>query len=104
MEPVKKPEACGNIQDIRNAIDEIDLEIIGLFALRDAYVREIVKFKSDDDEAIIASERKALVLQQRKAWAAEKGLDPELFEKLYLLVIEKNIQIQFDINNSNNKP
>ncbi len=103
MVPAKKPETCENIQDIRNAIDEIDQEIILLYALRDSYVREIVKFKSDKEE-IHASERKALVLQQRKAWAAEKGLDPELFEKLFGLIIEKNIQIQFDIYNSNNKP
>jgi isochorismate pyruvate lyase len=102
MGPAKKPEACENIQDIRNAIDEIDQEIIHLHALRDSYVREIVKFKADD-EGIIARERKAQVLQQRKAWAAEKGLDPELFEKLFGLIIEKNIQIQFDIYNSNNK-
>ncbi len=103
MLPAKKPRACENIQDIRNAIDEIDQEIILLYALRDSYVREIVKFKSDKEE-IHASERKALVLQQRKAWAAEKGLDPELFEKLFGLIIEKNIQIQFDIYNTNNKP
>jgi isochorismate pyruvate lyase len=103
MEPVKKPEACGNIQDIRNAIDEIDHEILQLFAMRDAYVREIVKFKSGD-AGIRARERKAHVLQQRRAWAAEMGLDPDLFEKLFGLVIEKNIQIQFDIYNSKNKP
>ncbi len=102
MVPAKEPKACENIQDIRNAIDEIDQEIIQLYALRDSYVREIVKFKSDKEE-IHARERKAHVLQQRKAWAAEKGLDPELFEKLFGLIIEKNIQIQFDIYNSSNK-
>jgi isochorismate pyruvate lyase len=103
MEPAKKPKACENIEDIRHAIDEIDQEIIRLHALRDSYVREIVKFKSDD-EGIIARERQALVLQQRKSWAAEKGLDPELFEKIFELIIEKNIQIQFEIINAGNKP
>ena len=103
MGPAKKPEDCEDIRDIRDAIDEIDQEIIKLHALRDSYVREIVKFKAGD-EGIVARERKALVLQQRKAWAAEMGLDPELFEKIFGLIIEKNIQIQFDIYNSNNKP
>lgn len=103
MVSLKKPEDCENIEEIRNAIDEIDQEIIQLYASRDSYVREIVRFKSND-EAIHARERKELVLQQRKAWAAEKGLDPELFEKLFGLLIEKNIQIQFDIYNSNDKP
>ncbi len=103
MGPAKKPEACENIQDIRNAIDEIDREIIQMYALRDDYVREIVKFKTSE-EGIIARKRKAHVLQQRKAWAEEMGLDPELFEKMFVLLIEKNIQIQFDLYNSNDEP
>jgi isochorismate pyruvate lyase len=103
MGPEKKPEACENIQDIRNAIDLIDQEIIRLFASRDTYVREIVKFKSGE-KGIVAQERKDHVLRQRKTRAAEMGLDPELFEKIFRLVIEKNIQIQFDLYNSNKKP
>jgi isochorismate pyruvate lyase len=102
MGTTKKPEDCENIQDIRNAIDLIDQDIIRLFASRDAYVREIVKFKSGE-KGIIAQERKDHVMRQRKAWAAEMGLDPGLFEKIFGLVIEKNIQIQFDLYNSNNQ-
>ncbi len=103
MGPDKKPEDCENILDIRNAIDQIDLEIIQMFALRDAYVREIVKFKADE-KGIVAQERKDHVIRQRREWAAEKGLDPDLFEKLFLLLIEKNIQIQFGIYQSSKKP
>ena len=103
MGSLKKPEACKNIQDIRSAIDIIDRDIIRLFASRDSYVREIVKYKSGE-KGIIAQERKEHVLRPRRNWAAEMGLDPELFEKLFGLLIEKNIQIQFDIHNSNNKP
>ncbi len=103
MKPLIKPEDCENIQQIRDAIDEIDQEILQLFAQRHEYVKEIVKFKSGDEEGIIASERKEKVLKQRKAWAEEKGLDPEMIEKVFRLLIDKNIQIQLDIINSNNK-
>ena len=103
MRPAKKPEDCENIQDIRNAIDRIDIKIIQLFAERDVYVREIVKFKADE-KGIVAQERKDHVIRKRREWAAEKGLDPDLFEKLFRLVIDKNIQIQFDIYHSSNKP
>ena len=41
--------------------------------------------------------RRALVLKQRKAWAQESGLDPEMMEEIFKLLIEKNIQMQFDI-------
>ena len=103
MKSLIKPQACGNIQEIRDAIDVIDQEILQLFAQRHEYVKEIVKFKSGDEEGIIARERKELVLKQRKAWADERGLDPKLMEEVFKLVIEKNIQIQFDIYNSTNK-
>ena len=103
MKPLIKPQACDNIREIRDAIDVIDQEILQLFAQRHEYVKEIVKFKSGDEEGIIASERKELVLKQRKAWAEERGLDAEMMEKVFRLLIDKNIQIQFDIYNSKNK-
>jgi len=103
MKSLIKPQACDNIQEIRDAIDVIDQEILELFAQRHEYVKEIVKFKSGDEEGIIARERKELVLKQRREWAEEKGLDAEMMEEIFRLLIDKNIQIQFDISNSNNK-
>ncbi|MEN8227660.1 MAG: chorismate mutase [Bacteroidota bacterium] len=103
MKPVIKPQDCKNLGEIREAIDVIDQEIVQLFAQRLEYVKEIVKFKSKDEEAIIARERREQVLKQRKAWAEEKGLDAEMMEGVFRLLIDKNIQIQFDITNSNNK-
>jgi len=95
----KKPDACQNIREIRDAIDEIDKELIHLFGIRHQYMKEIVKFKSGA-EGIIAKERKELVLQQRKAWAKESGMDPDLIGEIYKLLIKKNIQIQFEIYNN----
>ncbi|MEN8156930.1 MAG: chorismate mutase [Bacteroidota bacterium] len=103
MKSLIKPKTCSNINEIRDAIDSIDQEILQLFAQRHEYVKEIVKFKSGDEEGIIAKERKDLVLKQRKAWAEEKGLDPKMVEGVFRLLIDKNIQIQLDISNSNNK-
>ncbi len=103
MKSLTKPQTCENIQEIRDAIDVIDQEIIQLFAQRHDYVKEIVKFKHGDEEGIIARERKEMVLKQRKKWAEEKGLDGELMEEVFKLLIDKNIQIQFDIYKSNNK-
>jgi len=103
MKPLIKPRDCDNIQEIRDAIDVIDREILQLFAQRLEYVKEIVKFKSGDEEGIIARERKELVLKQRREWAEELGLDAEMMENIFRLLIDKNIQIQLDITNSNDK-
>jgi len=53
--------------------------------------------------SIIARERKELVLKQRREWAEKKGLDPDMMEEVFKLLIAKNIQIQFEISQSNNK-
>ena len=99
MKPLIKPKACENIQEIRDAIDVIDLEIVQLLAQRNEYVQEIVKFKSGDEGSIVASERRDLVLKQRKKWAQESGVDPEMMEEIFKLLIEKNIKMQFDLYN-----
>ena len=99
MKSVKNPKACESIEEIRDALDQIDKEIIQLLAGRHQYVNEIVKFKSNDDGGIVAKERQSIVFDQRRAWALEHGLDPELIEGIFKLLIEKNIQIQFEIKN-----
>jgi len=103
MKPLVKPQSCKDIQDIRDAIDVIDMEVLRLFALRQDYVKEIVKFKSSDEEAIIARERRELVLKQRKEWAEENGIDGDLMKEVFRMLIERNIEIQIEINKSNNK-
>ena len=103
MKPLIKPKDCDNIKEIRDAIDVIDTELLKLLEQRNDYVKEIVKFKNSDEKGIIAQERKELVLEQRKKWAEERGLDAEMIEGIFRLLIDKNIQIQLDISNSNNK-
>ncbi|MCX6308598.1 MAG: chorismate mutase, partial [Bacteroidia bacterium] len=81
---------CSGMEEIRKEIDQIDQEIIRLFALRSNYVHEIVKFKTDE-ESVIAKERKELVIRQRAEWANATGLDKKTFEDIYSRLLEQNI-------------
>ncbi len=92
----KKPQECTSVEEIRTEIDKIDREILELFAERHRYVEEIVKFKTDK-AGIIAQERKDRVIQQRKDWALELGLNPETFEKIYQVLIDSNIEHEFKL-------
>jgi len=85
-----RPSECTGIEEIRMRIDEVDQEIIRLFALRSEYVHEIVKFKTDE-ESVIAQKRKDLVIKLRGEWAENSGLDKRTFEQLYLLLLDRNI-------------
>ena len=92
----KKPDQCESMEDIRNEIDTIDHKIINLFSERLHYVEEIVRFKHDE-AGVIAQERKDFVINQRAEWAAEKGLDPAVFEKMYTVFVESNIKHELEL-------
>ncbi|MDP2336309.1 MAG: chorismate mutase [Bacteroidota bacterium] len=99
---MKEAKNCQTIQEIRAGIDEIDQQILAFFGKRMEYVREIVKFKSDEN-GIIAKERQLEVLQKRKEWAKEFNLDPELFEEIYKVLINWNIQKELELFRSEEK-
>jgi len=99
---VKAPKECESIDEIRQAIDSLDYDIMKLFGKRFQYVKEIVKFKTDE-ESIIAAPRRDSVLMQRRIWAEENGLDPDVFEDLYRTLIMHFISEEMDILKQNNK-
>ena len=96
MEENKQPGDCTSKEEIRKEIDKIDREIIHLFAKRYEYVHEIVRFK-EDEEGIIAQERKDQVIIQRGRWARNLGLDAETFENIYRILIDSNIRKELEI-------
>ena len=85
-----------NIGEIRDHIDEIDLQIMKLFGERNRCVEEIVNFKTDI-AGIVANERQKEVIALRRKWAENYKLDPDLYEKIYKMLIKSNIQKELRI-------
>jgi isochorismate pyruvate lyase len=79
---MKTPEQCENIADIRTEIDRIDHDIVAALGERLKYVRAASQFKTSE-ASVRAVERVRSLLAQRRAWASEEGLDPEVVEKMY---------------------
>ncbi|KAB8317905.1 isochorismate lyase [Tolypothrix campylonemoides VB511288] len=79
---MKEPNDCSNIQEIRQEIDAIDKEVIAALGRRFAYVKAAAKFKISET-SVKAPNRLNSMLQERRAWAEEAGLNPEVIEKLY---------------------
>ena len=79
---MKLPQECTNIEEIRTEIDCIDFEIVTLLGQRFGYVKEIMRFKQTEED-VRAPQRYNAVLAQRRLWAAEKGLDPDVIEEMY---------------------
>jgi isochorismate pyruvate lyase len=77
-----KPNECRSLADVRTEIDRLDREIIRALGKRFDYVKTAVKFKTDRAE-VSAPSRVAVMLEQRRAWAVESGLNPDVIERLY---------------------
>ena len=79
---VKQPDECSNMEDIRSEIDRIDRQIIAAFGTRFGYVKAASKFKTSET-SVKAPQRFEAMLQQRRIWAEDEGLNPDVVEKLY---------------------
>ena len=76
------PEQCQNLDEIRAGMDAIDRQIVELIAERVAYVRAAAKFKTSAN-SVAAPERVRAVLNTRRQWAEQAGLDGGVVETLY---------------------
>ncbi len=86
--PMKLPNECTSLAEVRHEIDAIDQEVIRLLAVRFDYVREVVKYKEKSAEGIEASDRKNQVFESRRRWAAEHGLNPDVVEEVYRRLVQ----------------
>lgn len=93
---MKNPGNCKNIEEIREAIDGIDHQIMNLFSQRDEFVKKIVNFKTDE-ASVMAESRQDEVIAQRRAWALELGMNPNLFEEIYRTLMHFNVQKELEI-------
>jgi isochorismate pyruvate lyase len=89
------------IEEIRDAIDGIDYQILELFSQRYAFVKEIVKFKTDE-ASVIAEGRQKEVIAKRREWATELGLNPDLFENIYWTLMRYNVQKELELLKNTN--
>lgn len=95
----KRPIECTNITEVRNEIDNIDKVVIELLRHRFEYVKEVVKYKENNPGSIEAPERRKAVLECRRKWAEENGLNPDVIEGIYNQLIQYFIDEEMKIKN-----
>ncbi len=85
-----------SLAEAREAIDNIDTEIIRLFGNRANFVHQVVKFKNNPED-VPAPNRYAQVMRQRREWAETAGLNPDVIEDMYKLLIDNFIKEELNI-------
>ena len=90
-----------SIQDIRDAIDKIDLEIIDLISDRKDLVDEVVKLKKKDQ--IIDQERIDFILNKLNHEAKKRGIPEQHVEKIWGIMIKTFIEYETKVYDSVHK-
>jgi isochorismate pyruvate lyase len=85
-----------SLQEARQAIDSIDTEIIRLLGNRAGYVRQVANFKKDPEE-VPAPTRYAEVMRRRRELAEAAGLNPDIIEKMYRVLVDNFIKEEIEI-------
>ena len=82
-----EPKQCKNMSDIRNAIDELDNDIVKLISKRSEYVIEASKFKKNET-AVRDADRVTAVIESKKELAVKYGVSSELISNIYKMMID----------------
>ena len=85
-----------SLDEARDMIDMIDAEIIRLFGNRAGFVKQVVRFKHRPED-VPAPERYAAVMQTRRQMAEAAGLNPDIIEGMYKLLVDNFIKEEIEI-------
>ncbi|MCW0483576.1 chorismate mutase [Gaoshiqia sediminis] len=99
---MKDAKSCTSISELRDEIDRIDRMIMELLARRQEFVCEIVRFKTDE-KSIVAKSRQEQLYKQRRAWAEELHLSPDMIDEVYKTIVHHNIKKELELHNKSKK-
>ncbi len=87
-------ERADNLERFRREIDGVDHRLIELLAKRKEIAEEIGRYKRERGLEIRDEKREAEVMDQRIQWATDLGVDRELTQRLFHLIVKTSREIQ----------
>ncbi len=84
---------CNSLDEIRDEIDEVDVQIIKLIARRKDYVKQAAKFKHSVEE-VKAEDRVDDVLNKVRHQALSLSLSPNLVAEIYQRMIDDMVETE----------
>jgi isochorismate pyruvate lyase len=94
-DPLKLPEACGSMAELRSAIDTLDARLVALLAVRQAYIERAAQLKTGRDQ-VRDPERIEEVVAKVIAAGRKAGLTADIAEPVWRTLIEASIRHEFD--------
>jgi isochorismate pyruvate lyase len=84
--PVRPPESCADMTELRDEIDRLDRHLVALLAERSGYVARAAELKKARS-AIVDEARIEQIIGKVRGYAASHDADPDLIEAIYRAMI-----------------
>jgi chorismate mutase-like protein len=83
-----------SLADLRARIDELDRELVRIVAARLQVCHEVARLKEGSDTPIIQPDRVRQVVDTRRQWAIDAGVDPDFAEQLVRVLLSETHRIE----------
>ncbi len=90
-------DAAAKLQKYRLEIDALDHQLMDILARRFDVIRAVGRLKTENNIAIVQSERAKLVIERAAQMAAEKNIDPDFIRKFYTDMVDLAHVMEYDI-------
>jgi len=97
MTELTKPNDCKSMEELRHQIDELDIKIVELLAMRSKFIDRATDLKSINGMPARIPDRIESVVSNAREAAQELDLDSDLVEKIWRILIEWSIQREAEI-------
>jgi isochorismate pyruvate lyase len=87
---------CNNMQEVRNAVDAVDQQIIALLVKRYGYMAAAARIKTDR-MAVRDEDRKAQVIRNATIAAASHGIPEHTIAQIWEILVESSIAYELYI-------
>ncbi|NVO58691.1 chorismate mutase [Rhodobacteraceae bacterium B1Z28] len=85
------PQDCTSMQELRVQIDQLDRQLIEMLGVRAGYIDRASELKPGEGLPARIPDRVEDVVQKVRANADELGMDPDLAETLWRILIDWSI-------------
>ncbi len=92
-------ELTESLSSLRNQIDEIDDDIMGLLTKRMRISGEIALYKKEHNMAVVQTSRYSEILDKRCAHGTLCGMSPDFIRRVYEAIHEESVRQQMQVIN-----
>ena len=91
MPPLTPPQDCASMQQLRVQIDKLDRQLIEMLVIRAGYIDRAAELKPGEGLPARIPDRVEEVVENVRAKADATGMDPDLAERLWRILIDWSI-------------